>query len=796
MKVKSGPLSGVTVVDVGWGAPASIMSMLFADNGATVIKVERKGEVDAPDDLKRLAWERGKASIALDLALARDRAVLDGLLAKADIFCESFGAGRAARFGLDYASLSARFPRLICCAISAYGQDGPWRDEPGYDCLVAAKLGLMAEQAAVEREGPIYLGHPNIAYGTGFLGAIASLAALQGRHATGRGQFVDVSLLDAVLVQSPMNHWWHPNGLSYVETSGGKRVGFGYKRLITAAFECEDGEFIQIHTGGQGGFKSVMEIFGFGDIAQTITSGSDMSVPLSEEEYTIAREYIPTAFQQKPRAEWLPLFQARDVAVLPVLRQGEVLHDDQVRFADRAMPVAHPTRGELLQAAPPLIFGKSRAERPAPAPARDIDAAEIRALAAAPAPAAASPGHPGSIAHPLQRIRILDFSTFFATGYGAKLMSDLGADVIIVEPPGGDQLRPLPNPFEAAHRGKRNIILNLKTAEGQAVAHDLARTADVVMHNQRPGKADKIGIGYEALAAINPSLIYCYLPGFGSGGPRANNKSFAPLQSGLCGLLYEGAGQGNPPVRSIEGNEDYYNGLMGAVAVLSALQHRARTGEGQYVECPQLHSTMFVGSHHFLGAGGQSLTALPMDRGQFGLGPLYRLYPTADDWICIACVGRRAVAGLAEALDVPAGLLLPADGAALTPEASDALAAAIGERLGRLSAEDAKARLRAKGVACEIPAKAPQTPNLFWDDWAFATGRVVEQAESMHGHIREIGLCMRLSDTPGVHKGPAPRVGQHTAELLAGLGYDAARIAALARAGAIYCEPTLEGVTA
>ena len=98
--------------------------------------------------------------------------------------------------------------------------------------------------------------------------------------------------------------------------------------------------------------------------------------------------------------------------------------------------------------------------------------------------------------------------------------------------------------FMHCNAGKESLSLDLKKPEGQAIVHDLIRTADVVMHNQRPGKAEKVGIGYEQLKAINPKLVYCYLPGFGSAGPRAFDKSFAPLQSGFTGLLFEGGGEG------------------------------------------------------------------------------------------------------------------------------------------------------------------------------------------------------------------------------------------------------------
>ena len=775
-----GPLAGLTVVDCSWGMPGSVASLLLADNGATVIKVDRARQDGGGLSLARLAWDRGKKSIALDLQLEEDRKVLFGLLGKADVFIESFGLGRAEPLGLDFDTLHARFPRLVCCSITAYGRTGPWRDEPGFDCLVAAKLGLMSEQASAGRDGPIFLGHPHIGYGTGFVAAIGTLAAIRARHHTGRGQRVDASLLDGVLVQSPMNWWHHPQKISYVEVSGGKRTGFGRRRLITACFQCGDGEYIQIHTGGQGGFKKTMEIFGFGDIVQTVKGVPEMSVPLNDEEFTIARDYIPVAFQQRPRKEWLQIFWANDIAALPVLRQGQVLDDDQVRFAGRVMKVRHPQLGEIRQAAPPLIFGKSRLETPTPAPRVGEDDAEIRALAAKTAvPAPAAPPPPRPLCHALEGVRVLDFASFFASPYGAKILSDLGADVIMVETPMGDQMRPLPNPFEAAQRGKRNIALDLKTEEGRAIAHELVRTADVVVHNQRPGKAEKIGLGYETLSAINPGLVYCYLPGYGSAGPKVHLKAFAPLISGFTGLLFEGAGEGNPPVASVEGNEDYYNGLLGAVAALTGLEYRSRTGQGQYIESPQLHSSLFTSSHHFLGPEGEPITARQLDKDQTGWGPLYRLYRTSNDWICIACIGKSTYLRLASALHLPEDL---------QPSDTERLATELQDRFATMTSAAAHKLLRTHQVPCEIPSHEPVVPRLFLEDWAIASGRVVEQPESLHGPIREIGLCVHLSETPGQLKGPAPRLGQHTAEILRELGYADQRIAELRASRVVVCD--------
>src|SRR5262249_24086137 len=168
----AGPLEGLRVVELGWGAPASIAGMLLADYGAQVIKAERPGGGPDRTAVTRRAWDRGKWSVELDLDADGD-AVL-GLLARSDVLIESLGAGRAAAHGVGYAPLHAQSPPLVVTAITGYGYEPPWVDRPGYDALVAARLGQMAEQAGPPggRDGPKFLGHPSVAYGTAFVATL------------------------------------------------------------------------------------------------------------------------------------------------------------------------------------------------------------------------------------------------------------------------------------------------------------------------------------------------------------------------------------------------------------------------------------------------------------------------------------------------------------------------------------------------------------------------------------------------------------------------------------------------
>ena len=181
-----GPLDGLTVFDTTQDAQGAITSMLFADYGARVVKLEPPGGRDEPDWLAaaRKAWDRGKWSIHLDPSTGDGAARLRRLLPAADVLLTSRPRPDAERPGLDDDALATEFPRLVHCRLSGYGVDGPHVDRPAVEALVAARWGMMGEQRG-HRPGPKFLGHPSVLYGTGLLAAIGTLAAIRARRVTG-----------------------------------------------------------------------------------------------------------------------------------------------------------------------------------------------------------------------------------------------------------------------------------------------------------------------------------------------------------------------------------------------------------------------------------------------------------------------------------------------------------------------------------------------------------------------------------------------------------------------------------
>lgn len=775
-RAMAGPLDGLVVIDASWGMPAAVSTMMLADYGARVIKVERPGGgPDAGANIRK-STDRGKWSVEADPHTDEGRAIIRGLVANADVLVESFGVGKADALGLGYDELHAQFPELVYVSVTGYGNVGPHAERPGYEALLNARLGQMAEQEG-HRDGPIFMGHPTVSYGTAFITTIGILSALRARKINGAGQKLDTSLLDGMLAIASMNWWWNEKDISYLARSGTQK-GFGNKRLITDPFQCADGKWLVVHTGGPGAYKRTMDILGFGDRTQTI-DGPEMAVPLDEVELDIARNQVPQAFKQRNRDEWLEMLHADDIAALPLNHPEDIFADDQVQFAGVPIELPDEDYGTIQQVGPVIRFEKSKPATPVPAPKVGEHNSRTDEIARSDV-WAPLPDNSEKVTRPLQGVKILDFSSYFATGFGARLLSDLGAEVIKIEPLIGDQMRPLGDLFEGANRGKRNIALDLRKPEGQEIAHRLVAEADVVMHNYRPGKAEKIGLGYETLKAINPDVIYAYLPGFGSAGPKSSLKSFAPMVSGMVGLNFEGSGRGNLPIRRVIGNEDLYNGFLGAVTVLLALNHRLNTGETQSVESPQLHSSLFVVSEHSATLDGKAIPAHELDADQTGWSPLYRLYRTNDGWIAIAVFGNAAFVRLVEALGRPelatdARFTTHADRSAN----ADALAETLTDLFAGLDSESAFKLLDNNSVPVEIPLDYPIMPELLWEEWALDSNRVVEHHHPEYGWCREVGMVMHLSDTPGAFKGGAPALGEHSREILTELGYTSDEVTSL-----------------
>jgi formyl-CoA transferase len=392
---------------------------------------------------------------------------------------------------------------------------------------------------------------------------------------------------------------------------------------------------------------------------------------------------------------------------------------------------------------------------------------------------------------PLAGLRVLEATTTLAGPMCGCVLADLGADVVKVELPDGEVARRLPpflpgtSPplsFMHAHvnRNKRSLCLDLRTAEGREVFLDLARTADVVVQNFRPGTMDEWGVGYAAVRAVKPDIIYASVSGFGQYGPDHDQCGYDPLAQAASGFMSLNGDIDGGPVRSPTFLADDLAGLHGAIAVLGALHHRARTGEGQHLDVALLDSLLFQ-SDGFLTVG-----AMGAD------------YPRFGNEYCFACPANTY-----EAKDgrVFLGVLLDSHWKVLAgllgrPELADGEYAAIP---GRLAARHDINTIVAEWAATRTVAEILETFNAAGvaaapvrtyaeaaaDPHVQARGMLQDVVHPDGSTIPVTGPAAKFSRTPTKVRTPAAALGAHSDEVLAELGYDAERIARLRAASVI-----------
>lgn len=259
-------------------------------------------------------------------------------------------------------------------------------------------------------------------------------------------------------------------------------------------------------------------------------------------------------------------------------------------------------------------------------------------------------------AGPLSGIKVLDLSAYIAGPYGCSLLADQGADVIKVEPPGGDNLRQYPSTlqgenraFLGVNRSKQGVVLNLKDEGERAILLKLAAEADVLVHNFRPGVPERLGIDYPALAERNSRLIYCAVSGYGEEGPMASRAGYDQVLQAMTGMCVLQGKAGGPPELTYGSPVDYYAAALVAAGVSSALFERERSGTGQYVGVSLLRSALAMQSARLIqGVGERHDISRDMRS-----GGITGLHPTADGWIYLSANTSHFWRALCERVGLP-----------------------------------------------------------------------------------------------------------------------------------------------
>ena len=394
----------------------------------------------------------------------------------------------------------------------------------------------------------------------------------------------------------------------------------------------------------------------------------------------------------------------------------------------------------------------------------------------------------------LEKVKVLDLTNVLSGPFATMHLAQLGAEVIKIEnPDGGDLARKLGNvnplnkqlmgtSFLAQNANKKSLTLNLKFEEGKEIFRKLLETSDVVVENFRPGVMAKLGFSYEKICAINPKIIYCAISGFGQTGPDAFKPAYDQIIQGLSGVMAVNGDERLNPLRAGFPVCDTVGGLNAAFAIMAALYHRERSGEGQFIDIAMLDSIMplmgwvaanlLIGNQQPVLMGNDNFTAAPSGT-----------FRTQDGYVNIAANQQKQWEDLADALGVPE---LKAD--------------------PRFQERDTRKANR-KQLTPLLEEKLLQQPTTHWVDVLNEKGiptgdiygleKALLQPQSEHrqviatvkepgiGDIKLFNLTAKFSKTPAQIDAPPPRLSAHTNEILRGLGYKDDDIKALKEKGAI-----------
>jgi CoA:oxalate CoA-transferase len=393
---------------------------------------------------------------------------------------------------------------------------------------------------------------------------------------------------------------------------------------------------------------------------------------------------------------------------------------------------------------------------------------------------------------PLSNYRIIDLSRVLSGPSCTMMLADLGADVIKVEAPDGDPMRNqdvsesgLSWYFAAFNRNKRSITLDLKTDEGRAILERLIAGADALIDNFRPGVLDRLGFDAARLRAVRPGLVTCSINGFGHDGPYRERPAFDFIAQAMSGFMSVNGGPSDPPLRTGVPISDLVAGIHGALGVTAALLRRERglgDAAGEHVDVSLVNSMVsllaYVASHYF--AAGE---VLPRSGNDHPISSPYGLFQTRDEPIAVAPSDDTFFARLMKGLDMPETARDPdfVTGP-LRVRNRARINALVEERLRTNDAAYWIERLNAAGVPC---GPVYNVAGVFADPQVRTQNMAIEVDQPDYGPIRMVGFPIKFERAPCEVRKPAPRLGEHSVEILTEIGYAEADVARLKQSGAI-----------
>jgi crotonobetainyl-CoA:carnitine CoA-transferase CaiB-like acyl-CoA transferase len=699
-----GPLTGIRVIELA-DEQAEYCGLTLAGLGADVVKVEPPGgnstrrigpfyqDQEGPErSLFFWQYNRGKRSIVLDLRQRNDRERFRSLVGTADILVESTPRGELDAAGLGIQGLMKEFPALIVARTSPFGDDGPWVDFKGSDLIHLALGGVMMNcgyDPAPDGKYDLPPIAPQMWHAYHVAGeqlSVAIIAALLYRWRTGKGQYLSCAVHEAVAKSTEVDlmTWVMRRSLVQRQTCRHAREGVTPHPSIV---HTKDGRWVMANLGTRPGdtaqLVGLMEKYGMEagiDPEKATVPTSGRFVPGTGPS-TQKRDHAMEAVQRFVRAftyENVPWREAQEAGMLwaPLRKPHESATDPHWLARQSCTDIEHPELGRSFRYA----TSKWLATRTAwsvgrRAPLLNEDAKTVMLPRERDIPAVSADARPpvdeGLSPHgkpfPLGKIRILDFTWFLASAGGTRFLAAFGAESIKVElkshpdtrmaamaPVGGraardaatGPLRGVTDPdmggqFNNKNPGKRGISLNVRHPKGLAIAQRLVAMSDIVAEGFSPGVLDSWGLGYDALRAIKPDIIYVQQSGMGAKGTYGRFRTVGPIANSFSGLS-EMSGLHEPAMPAGWGYSylDWMGAYSFALAMLSALFHRARTGEGQWVDASQSEVGLMISGTAILdwSANGRIWSRYG-NRSPYKPAAPHGAYPCAGDdrWLAIAC---------------------------------------------------------------------------------------------------------------------------------------------------------------
>ena len=813
-------LGHLRVLDLGGPTP-QFATRLLGDLGADVIKIEPPGGdplrnqapfangQPGPDrSIPFLSDNHNKRSVVLDLETNDGRDALRRLAATADVLVEQFDRTYLDDHGIGYADLSAANPRLIHAAVSAYGRFGPRRDYVGTELTVQAMNGVMYIHGDGEAR-PCMVPVEQLYHVAGFHIVVGVMAAVHARHRTGRGQQVDVSLQDVGLWQLMM-----VLGEYSFSQFQRRRVGSAPSNPGVSIFESRDGGYVQTSTYMDRHFTRLHGILNSTDISM-----EQISDPVwRRENIDLIDAIMVDCIGQRDRDEFVAEAQQRGIPSTPILKVSEFVNHPQPNSRDWFEDIDHPEIGTYRTAGAPYRMSKTpwrvrrpapsigqhtdeiltalpspSSESPSPSPESPAPSSESPATPSeSPAPSSESPAKAGAHAaqraasetgnppvpagaqnghiKPLEGIRVVDFTQAVAGPVSTSFLAFLGADVIKVETSAHPQARRPDAPgFAELNRNKRSVTIDAQNPEGLEVALRLVAESDVVIDNWRAGVMDRMGLGYDELTRVKPDIIAVQMPGLGLVGPSHHFTTYGQQIFGFCGLGYIwGHVDSIMTARPKLGYTDYVAASATVGAVLTALEHRAQTGEGQFIEVAQLEALASSLGVLYMDYSINGVDAVAKGNNSERFAP-HEVYGCIghDAWCAIVCRDdddwRRLVIAMESPAWAQASRWDTLEGRVANKEELDRH---IGEWTAAMNPQQVFDRLQRNGV----PAGMDQGPDkLVWDPHLRERESVVTvQPPAPWAHIPPLthpALSARLSETPAECDTPAPTQGQHNQDI-------------------------------